>query len=166
LQSLFEKEKLLLKRLLSAPAPVHCGKDKDGQDIVGTNIEWNVKRRVESACDDVTGLEIDLEKKLFPDVVKVYCPDVEDRLDYSPEDLDVKWCIPVCGTTRDVLMSIYALYQLLSKHHKGRLVFKGFREREIKEGAEYKEYYLDLGRRYRRFADLPTISSINPRSIS
>jgi rubredoxin len=166
LQLLFENQKLLLKRLLLAPAPVHCGENKDGKYIVGTNIEWNVTKRVDSACDTVTGQEIDLEKELFPDVVKVYCPDMEDRPDYSLEDLDVKWCIPVCGTTRDVLMSIYALYQLLSKHHKGRLVFKGFREREIKEGADYKEYSLDLGRRYRRFADLPTISSINPRSIS
>jgi hypothetical protein len=67
--------------LLSALAPVHRGKDIDGKDTIRTNIEWNVKKRVDSACDTVTGQEINLEQKLFTNAVIVYCTAVKDRLE-------------------------------------------------------------------------------------
>jgi hypothetical protein len=130
LQKLFQENKSLLKCLLTAPAPVHCEKDIEGIDIVGTNIAWNVDEDVKSACDTRTGQEIEVDKVMFPNFVKICCPDGEGRPNYS---------VRVRGTTEKVLKSIYWVYKNFEKNLGARVVFEGLLKEKV------GEYCVQLG---------------------
>jgi hypothetical protein len=134
IRRLLNEEKLFLERVLEAPAPVHCG-----GNIVGENIIWNIRDGVDSARD-VTGKRIYWEQVMFPHAILIYClcrkntAISNSQSDYAEVLVGDKIC-----TARDVFESIHKLWKTYLGDSIKQLSYKGLK----KVGKE--EYWLLVG---------------------
>jgi hypothetical protein len=106
LRLFIEEKKFLLESLLQDPAPL-----RRKESVIGANITWRITEGVDSARDYVSGQNIAWDLVLFRVPVYVVCPGVEVQVRHNKYVEVSDWLIPVFGTNRQVLKSIYAAYQ-------------------------------------------------------